>query len=100
MNKKEKHQAMLDDDADLTTITDIDGVVKIISTWHQNMMSQLVHYKALPTGTELQVEDEEPVKLEGDFQKGYLLAMDLALSVAANLPNEMSSSEPNEHTAH
>lgn len=67
-------------------VDDVDTLVKLLTGWHSRKVKVLEHLLKLEGGIEMQVGDDEPIKLEGDVLKGMKAGVQLALMELGKLP--------------
>lgn len=72
--------------SELVEVEDLDQFAKMITVWHAGKVKVLEHFLQMPEGNEMQVGDEEPIKLEGDVLKGMKAGVQLALMEFGFLP--------------
>ncbi len=73
-------------DSDTLEIRDLDHFVQLLSRWHTSRVSVVKHLLEVPESMEVSIDDSEPVKLAGDFRKGFHLGISLALNELGKLP--------------
>lgn len=61
--------------------------------WWENRQAQLEHLTTIPEGTDL-ILDDESVKLEGEFHKGFVGGVMVAIMTLGHLPFAVQYSEP------
>ena len=71
---------------DTVEIKDLDHFVMLLSKWHTNKVNVIKHMLEVPETSEVQIGDEAPITVAGDFRKGYQLGLSLALSELGELP--------------
>ena len=67
-------------------ISDLDQFVEIITGWHQHQVATIQHLYEVPEGIEVQEEDGEPFKLEGDIRRAFQLGLQMAMEYLGKLP--------------
>lgn len=80
----------------VVSITDMDTLVRALLHWHGNKLKVIEHMKSIPEGTEVTVDDGEPMILQGDLLKGFQLGLAYAVSEFNPLPFtfELEDDEP------
>jgi hypothetical protein len=67
-------------------IDDIDAFAAVVLQWHNKCLHELSHTLKVPTGTEVCIDDEPPIVLEGELLKGFLLGIQASLVCIGKLP--------------
>lgn len=67
-------------------VDDLNQFVKLLTRWHTQKIKVLEHILKLEGGIEMQVGDDEVLKLEGDVLKGVKAGIQLALMEMGKLP--------------
>lgn len=67
-------------------IDDIETFAAVVTSWHATCMYELSHTLKIPPGTEVCIDDETPIVLEGDTLKGFLLGVQSSLVCFGKLP--------------
>ena len=88
----------VEDEFQLLQISDLDQFAKIITGWHQLQVATIRHLYEMPEGIEVQEEDGEPFKLEGDTKRAFQLGLQMAMEYLGKLPFKPEYEEP--ETAH
>ena len=83
---------------ELIPIQNIDHFIHLIVGWHNNRVALLKHMMALPAGTEMQVDENKTVVMDGERLEGFKAGLGLALMELGDLPFVVETEEPT--TAH
>ena len=83
---------------ELIPIQNIDHFIHLIVGWHNNRVALLKHMMALPAGTEMQVDENKTVVMDGERLEGFKDGLGLALMELGDLPFVVETEEPT--TAH
>ena len=70
-------------------ISDLDNMVRVLSSWHANQVSILSHMRDIPEGSEAQLDEENlagTIILTGDVLKAFRLGIELSLNHLGSLP--------------
>lgn len=67
-------------------VTELDQFVSILIDWHEHQVATIQHLYEAPEGIEVQEEDGEPFKLEGDVRRAYQLGLQMAMEYLGKLP--------------
>ena len=81
-------------DTNTIVVEDINQFVKLLSAWHQSKVDVLNHMMEIPSGTEVTFNSNEPVVLEGDVLKGFVMGISLSLMELGELPFVAETEEP------
>lgn len=68
------------------TVTDLDQFVGMLTAWHTHQVATIQHLYEVPEGIEVQEEDGEPFKLEGDVRRAFQLGLQMAMEYLGKLP--------------
>ena len=79
---------------DLIPIQNIDHFIHLIVSWHNNRVALLKHMMALPAGTEMQVDENKTVVMDGERLEGFKDGLGLALMELGDLPFVVETAEP------
>lgn len=71
---------------EIVHVSDMNQFVGLMQDWHSQQVATVHHFTEIPSGVEVQVEDEPPFTLEGDTLKGFKLGIQMALSYLGTLP--------------
>lgn len=71
---------------DTVEINDLNQFVSVLTEWHSHRVTMLKHLREAPETVEVSVGNEEAIRLDGDFRKGFQLGISLALSEMGELP--------------
>ena len=71
---------------EIVHVSDMGQFVALMQDWHAKQVATVRHLMEIPSGVEVQVEDEETFPLEGDTLKGFKLGIQMALSYLGELP--------------
>lgn len=75
-------------------VEDINQFVKLLSAWHSSKVDVLNHMMEIPSGTEVTFNSNEPVVLEGNVLKGFVMGISLSLMELGELPFAAEMEEP------
>lgn len=75
-----------EDSNEIVQISDMGQFIALMQDWHTQQVATVRHFMEIPSGVEVQVEDEETFPLEGDTLKGFKLGINMALSYLGELP--------------
>ena len=75
-----------EDSNEIVQISDMRQFIALMQDWHTQQVATVRHFMEIPSGVEVQVEDEETFPLEGDTLKGFKLGIQMALSYLGELP--------------
>ena len=78
----------------LIPIQNIDHFIHLIVGWHNNRVALLKHMMALPAGTEMQVDENKTVVMDGERLEGFKDGLGLALMELGDLPFVVETEEP------
>lgn len=67
-------------------ITNLNQFVAALTGWHTKGVSDLKNLQQLPEGTEVSEDDGEPIVLEGDAHKAFLIGLRMGLDLLGTLP--------------
>lgn len=67
-------------------IDSLDMFAAVVAKWHQSCIRELQYTLKVPEGTELCIDEENPIALEGELLKGYLLGIQTAIVCIGKLP--------------
>ena len=79
---------------ELIPIQNIDHFIHLIVGWHNNRVALLKHMMALPAGTEMQVDENKTVVMDGERLEGFKDGLGLALMELGDLPFVVETAEP------
>lgn len=79
---------------ELIPIQNIDHFIHLIVVWHNNRVALLKHMMALPAGTEMQVDENKTVVMDGERLEGFKAGLGLALMELGDLPFVVETVEP------
>ena len=79
---------------ELIPIQNIDHFIHLIVGWHNNRVALLKHMMALPAGTEMQVDENKTVVMDGERLEGFKAGLGLALMELGDLPFVVETEEP------
>lgn len=79
---------------ELIPIQNIDHFIHLIVGWHNNRVALLKHMMALPAGTEMQVDENKTVVMDGERLEGFKAGLGLALMELGDLPFVVETVEP------
>jgi hypothetical protein len=86
--------------ADSIGVTDLDTFVKHLSNWHQGRIKMLQHLITIPdTGIHVRLEGQDDLPLVGDYHKGFLFGLNVALGELGVLPFVAEMDEPADKSA-
>jgi len=85
---------------DTLEIKDINHFVGLLSRWHQRKVAILNHMLTVPEDAEVMINEAEPVKMTGEFRKGFELGVSIALSELGELPFVAEMEESDSSTKH
>lgn len=60
--------------------------IQLLSQWHANKVATLKHLTSIPEGTDVVVDEQSVMKLEGDTLKGFRVGLETALMELGTLP--------------
>jgi len=73
--------------AESVEVNDLDAFVKILFGWHQGRVKVLQHLLTVPaTGIEMQLDGQDDTPLVGDYHKGFIFGLNVALGELGKLP--------------
>lgn len=75
-----------DIDDEIVPVEDLHKFVDLLVSWHLRRVAICHHFKDIPVGSEIQIEDEEVIVMEGPFLDGFKLGIDMALNQLGELP--------------
>ena len=75
---------------DLLFIDNIQTLVAALMAWHDHKVQILEHMMVIPSGTEMVINDNETIVLDGDVLKGFCAGITVALSEMGTLPFEVT----------
>lgn len=81
-------------DTNTIVVEDINQFVKLLSAWHSSKVDVLNHMMEIPSGTEVTFNSDEPVVLEGDVLRGFVMGINLSLMELGELPFAVEMEEP------
>ena len=84
----------VDDQPEEIKIEDLDQFVQIITGWHRHQVATIRHLYEMPEGVEVQEEDGEPFKLEGDTKRAFQLGLQMAMEYLGKLPFKPEYEDP------
>lgn len=67
-------------------VSDLDQLTTMLSAWHADKVSLLVHLRDVPAGTVVEIGDSTTLVLDGDILKAYRLGIELSLEELGTLP--------------
>ena len=67
-------------------IKDLDHFVGLLSRWHTTKVKTIKHMMTVPDTTEVILEEGTPVQMTGEFRKGFVLGLTIALAELGELP--------------
>ena len=70
----------------LLFITELSDFIPLLEDWHQRQVKIIEHLQIVPSGQEVEIEDEPPLILEGDALRGFQLGLSLSLHYLGTLP--------------
>ena len=79
---------------ELIPIQNIDHFIHLIVGWHNKRVALLKHMMALPAGTEMQVDENKTVVMDGERLEGFKDGLGLALMELGDLPFVVETLEP------
>ena len=79
---------------ELIPIQNIDHFIHLIVGWHNNRVALLKHMMTLPAGTEMQVDENKTVVMDGERLEGFKDGLGLALMELGDLPFVVETVEP------
>jgi hypothetical protein len=80
--------------AESIEVQDLDAFVKILFGWHQERVKVLQHLLTIPgTGIEIELEGQD-TPLVGDYHKGFIFGLNVALGELGKLPFVAEMEEP------
>lgn len=83
-----------DSTAETLYVENMDHFIALLFAWHENKIKTLEHMLAIPEGTEVSLNDELTLKLEGAAYTGYQMGLSLALIEVGTLPFMAEPVEP------
>ena len=75
-----------EDSNEIVHVSDMGQFIALMQDWHTQQVATVRHFMEIPSGVEVQVEDEETFPLEGDTLKGFKLGIQMALMYLGELP--------------
>lgn len=85
------------DRPDLIFIDNIQTLVAALTAWHDQKIQILEHMMTVPSGTEMLINDNETIVLDGDVLKGFCAGIIVALSELGTLPFEVTADAEDPH---
>lgn len=67
-------------------VENMDHFVRILFEWHQRKVKELEHVLAIPEGVEVHFNTQDPIILQGDMHKGFIMGLSLGLMELGTLP--------------
>lgn len=67
-------------------IIDVNDLASKLMNWHDNRVLRLQHMLSIPIGTEVELDGEETLVLEGATLSAFRLGIQVALSELGQLP--------------
>lgn len=67
-------------------VQDLGQFVAMLQAWHKKQVATLRHMTTIPVGTQVQVEGEPDLELDGDVYRGYVMGINIALAHLGELP--------------
>ena len=67
-------------------IEDLDHFVTILVDWHQRQVATVEHMQHIPAGTDIRVEGEEDLTLEGKTLTAFKMGLSIGLTCLGTLP--------------
>lgn len=74
------------EDQKYTPITDTNVFVKNLIDYHNHQVAKTKHMMDIPEGTEVEIDENEVITLEGDTLKAFQLGIQVALYDLGTLP--------------
>ena len=80
-------------------VTDLDQFIGMLTHWHERQLATVQHLYEVPEGVEVQEEDGQPFKLEGDVLRAFKLGLQMATEYLGVLPftPEYEDQKPSVH---
>ena len=78
------------DRPDLLFIDNIQTLVAALMAWHDQKVQILEYIMTVPSGTEMLINDNETIVLDGDALKGFCAGITVALAELGTLPFEVT----------
>jgi hypothetical protein len=77
-------------------VDNLDQFVAILNSWHERAVKRAEHFLQVPEGQEIQIGDDQPLKLEGDLLRAFKAGVNCALMQLGTLPfaAELEADEP------
>lgn len=85
------------DHPDLLFIDNIQTLVAALTAWHDQKVQILEYMMTIPSGTEILINDDETIVLDGDTLKGFCAGIIVALSELGTLPFEVIADTEDPH---
>ena len=85
MNQQINEIQDTDDDQPLL-VTELAEFIPLIEAWHQRQVLTVEHLQKVPSGQEVEIEDEPVLVLEGDSLRAFQLGISMALHYLGSLP--------------
>ena len=79
------------DRSDLLYIDNIQTLVTALTAWHDQKIQILEYMMTVPSGTEIHINDNETIVLDGDVHKGFCAGIIVALSELGTLPFKVTA---------
>ena len=86
------------DRSDLLFIDNIQTLVAALTAWHDQKVQILEYMMTIPSGTEMLINDNETIVLDGDVHKGFCAGIIVALSELGTLPFEVTADAEEPHS--
>ena len=73
--------------ADSFEVSDLDTFVKLLFSWHESKVKMLEHLLTIPDADiEVILQDQTKALMSGEYHKGFLLGLNVALGELGKLP--------------
>ena len=73
-------------------IQTVDQLALAFFEWHKRQLATLDHFKAIPDGSEVEIEGEKLV-LTGDVMKGFSIGLEMGRQIFGKLPIQVTEED-------
>lgn len=74
------------EDDDTYAVDDLQHFVLLLQDWHTSNVKRLEQLLTIPEGSEVSLDTEEPITLEGEVRQAFVMGVTIALMALGTLP--------------